>query len=145
MFFRFIENLQNKSEQQRKVVTLATTSVLFVLIFIIWLTTFQLNSEHIENEEMYNKLSPLASLKEMSARFIKDVKNSFGVSDNTLSGTESSNVMVSPDISATVSDPSAPYELLNVGIVGVGTTTEDQGHFLEGTGSGSTYGTSSNE
>ncbi len=73
-FFHFIEKLRNKSEQDRRAISLVGASVMFSLIFFIWLTTFQLTSERVENEEVYNELSPIASLKNMSSRFFADIK-----------------------------------------------------------------------
>jgi len=72
--FHFIGKLRNKSEQDRRAISLVGASIMFSLVFFVWLTTFQLASEQIENEEDYNELSPIVSLKNMSSRFFADIK-----------------------------------------------------------------------
>lgn len=80
-FFQSIEKLRNKPEQERRVISLTGASIIFSLIFFVWLTTFQLNSEQVGNEEAHNTLSPLDSLKNMSSRFVQDIKKKIGGSD----------------------------------------------------------------
>ena len=80
-FFQSIEKLRNKPEQERRVISLTGASIIFSLIFFVWLTTFQLNSEQVGNEEAHNTLSPLDSLKNMSSRFVQDIKKKVGGSE----------------------------------------------------------------
>lgn len=81
-FFRFIEKIRNKSEQDRRAISLVGASVMFSLVFFVWLTIFQLETENVGNEEAYNELSPIASLKDMSSRFFTDIKEEFNFNKN---------------------------------------------------------------
>ncbi len=73
-FFRSIEKLRNRSEQDRRAISLVGASVMFSLVFFVWLSIFQLGTENVENKEAYNELSPVASLKNMSSRFFTGIK-----------------------------------------------------------------------
>ena len=77
-FFGVIEKLRKKSEQDRKTISLIGASTVFGLIFFVWLTTFQLSSEEVKNEKVYDELSPASSLKNMSSRFFEDIKKELG-------------------------------------------------------------------
>lgn len=83
-FFGFIEKLRKKPEQDRRAISLVGASVMFGLVFFVWLTTFQLGSEKVKNEEVYDELSPVSSLKSMSSRFFDDIKEGLGSNEDDL-------------------------------------------------------------
>lgn len=119
-FFNSIEKLRNKPERERRIICFTGASTVFLLIFSVWLTTFQLNSEQVKNEETYNTLSPLDSLKNMSSRFVQDIKEKVGGSDkdNDPLNFTSESKTESAAIHTAVS-----YEILNKDTAG--TTTKD--------------------
>ena len=117
-FFRSIEKLRNKSEQDRRAISLVGASVMFSLIFFIWLTTFQLRSEKVENEEMYNELSPVASLKNMSSRFFGDIKEELNLNKN-----DEPTGVASQGQTETAATGAAAENIFDKKVVG--TTTED--------------------
>ena len=124
-FFRFIEKLQDSSEQHRKTVSFSVTLVISALIFVVWLTTFQLNSERIDNGEMYDKLSPLTSLKKMTSRFADDVKGGFSEIGDLFSETDDLvGIASSSDINTAAVNNSTGYELFEESFAS--TTIEDE-------------------
>ena len=94
-FFGFIEKLREKSDQDRRAISLVGASVMFGLIFFVWLTTFQLDSEEVKNAKVYDELSPASSLKNMSSRFFEDIKKDLG------SGEEDDLAEVQTEVAAT--------------------------------------------
>jgi len=73
-FFDYIEKIRSKSEKDRRAISMAGASLVFSLVFFVWLTTFQIGLNQTENDKVNNEVSPISSLKEMSSRFFTNAK-----------------------------------------------------------------------
>jgi len=85
-FFHFIEKLQKKPRQKRKFIAVFTTSICFIFIFLVWLSSFQLNSTPVNNQKtqtVLSPLSPLGSLKKIIAHFVDDLKGIVKPTENS--------------------------------------------------------------
>ena len=139
-FFHFIEKLRNKSEQDRRTISLVGASMMFSLIFFIWLNIFQLETERVGGEEIHNELSPVASLKNMSSRFFTDIKEELNFNKN--------DELTEPLFELRTETAATTGAVMNISgedVTGtIGTTTENT--FLENSGENENLsGTSSNK
>lgn len=122
----------------------SATFAIFALVFVVWLTTFQLNSERIENKEIYDQLSPLASLKEMTARFADDMKGGFSEIGDLFSETDDPvDVTSSSDINTAAVNDLTEYEFFEGSLVG--TTTKDEDYLYKDTKDEVLYGASDDD
>jgi len=130
-FFSFIEKLQNKPRQKRKIIALVVTFVCFSFVFLVWLTTFQLDLDSVNDKETPTALSPLNSVKRITTRFVDDLKEVLGQTKNFSSENVNSAIkkeVSSPSIQATTTDvisPKSPEQFLdeNSSIIPEATTT----------------------
>ncbi len=148
-FFRLIDKLRNRPKQERLIISLASALTIFSMIFFVWLTTFQLNSEKIKNEERYDKLSPISSLKNMTVRLTQEIKNKI----NTLSFSNKKEFgflgsVLQPEMPAEINTATtyknATEEILDENGDSAETMAEE-GFFLENKENRPLAGTSSNE
>lgn len=87
-FSRFIENLQNKSENDRRLILWVSISIIFGMIFFVWLTTFNLNFTLAEEAVEDNQISPFESVARMVNGVVDDIGRGYDVFQQSVSGTE---------------------------------------------------------
>jgi len=115
-FFDYIEKIRSKPEKDRRAISMAGASLVFSLVFFVWLTTFQIGLNQTENDKANNEVSPISSLKEMSSRFFTNAK---GLNSKEINSKNS--LLSSQEEMATVHTAVTNFSDENV----LGTTTEN--------------------
>ena len=88
-FFDYLEKIQSKSEEERRLVLWVATLSIFTVIFAVWLSSIDISintDENIIDKEESGELSPIESLKQISAGVADDIKRGYGVFIESLAG-----------------------------------------------------------
>ena len=67
----FIQNLQNKSENHRKIILFFVVGILMVFVFVVWVFQFK-NSLEIKSDKSGKELIPVSELTEKVVETYKD-------------------------------------------------------------------------
>jgi hypothetical protein len=81
---KYIKELQDKPEHEKRVILWFTTSLIFGIIFFVWLTTFEINFSLEPEEPAHKEPSPLDSVKSMAKGVGEDIGRGYGVLKDTL-------------------------------------------------------------
>ncbi|MFH1402335.1 MAG: hypothetical protein ABIG87_01775 [Patescibacteria group bacterium] len=86
----FIQNIQNKTDKQKKVILFASVGIIMAFVFIVWILQIKNNSARrlkLETETQ-SQLPPLSEIKNgvvdvynESAEKIKNIKEALGAAD----------------------------------------------------------------